>query len=93
VIPFGLLDARLTRRRSCTFSTPPNRRVVVTENIVDYAPPDAREHAGLLLINARRWARTPSGLPRLAQALHAWLDARSAPHEQTREVAGLVEWL
>jgi uncharacterized protein YbjT (DUF2867 family) len=70
-----------------------HRRVVVTENIVDYAPPDAREHAGLLLINARRWARTPSGLPRLAQALHAWLDARSAPHEQTREVAGLVEWL
>src|SRR3954453_1864252 len=65
VIPFGLLDARLTRRRSCTFSTPPNRRGVVTENIVDYPPPDAREHAGLLLINARRWARTPSGLPRL----------------------------
>ncbi len=70
-----------------------HRRVVVTENIVDYAPLDAGGHAGLLLVNARRWPRTPSGLPRLSQALRAWLDARPAPHEQAEDVAGLVEWL
>src|SRR4051812_46706106 len=61
-------------------------RVVVTENVVDDAAVDAGEHAGLLLVNARRWPRTPSGLPRLAQALHAHLDAAGPD-------AGLVEWL
>jgi Domain of unknown function (DUF5615) len=70
-----------------------HRRVVVTENIVDYAPLDAGEHAGLLLVNARRWPRTPSGLPRLSHALHAWLDAHPEPREPTQDVAALVEWL
>jgi Domain of unknown function (DUF5615) len=70
-----------------------HRRVVVTENIVDYAPLDAGEHAGPLLVDARRWPRTARGLPRLSQALHVWLEAGPAPHEQAEHVAGPVEWL
>jgi Domain of unknown function (DUF5615) len=70
-----------------------HRRVVVTENIVDYAPLDAGEHAGLLLVNARRWPRTARGLSRLSQALGAWLNDRSTPQGQTQDVGGLVEWL
>jgi Domain of unknown function (DUF5615) len=69
------------------------QRVVVTENIVDYAPLDAGDHAGLLLVNARRWPRTPSGLPRLSQALRAWLHDRAAPEGPTQDISGLVEWL
>jgi hypothetical protein len=61
-------------------------RVVVTENVVDYATADAAEHVGLLLVNARRWPRTPSGLPRLAQAIQAHLEIAGRP-------SGLVEWL
>ncbi|MDK3256594.1 DUF5615 family PIN-like protein [Blastococcus capsensis] len=66
-----------------------NRRVVVTEKIVDFAPLDVEEHAGLLLVNARRWPRTPSGLPRLLAALHA----RPGVDDRSRRSAGLVEWL
>jgi hypothetical protein len=61
-------------------------RVVVTENVVDYATVDAAEHVGLLLVNARRWPRTPSGLPRLVGAIRAHLEAPEG-------AAGLVEWL
>lgn len=61
-------------------------RVVVTENVVDYAAVDTSEHAGLLLVDARRWPRTPSGLPRLLQAIQAHL-------ESAGQTAGLVEWL
>ena len=61
-------------------------RVVVTENVVDHATLDVDEHAGLLLVNARRWPRTPSGLPRLAAAIQAHLEAPG-------RTAGLVEWL
>jgi hypothetical protein len=68
-------------------------RVVVTENVVDHAPMDVGEHAGLLLVNARRWPRTPSGLPRLLTALRSWLDVRTGGDERTRRSAGLVEWL
>lgn len=69
------------------------RRVVVTENIVDFAPLDVEEHAGLLLVNARRWPRTPRGLPRLLAALRAWLDARPGADDRSRRGAGPVEWL
>jgi hypothetical protein len=62
-------------------------RVLVTENAVDYAPLDAAEHAGLLLVNAVRWPRTPKGLPRLRRALGARLADR------TRQEIPLVEWL
>ncbi|MGR7026375.1 DUF5615 family PIN-like protein [Geodermatophilus sp. URMC 62] len=67
-------------------------RVVVTENVVDFAPLDVDAHAGLLLVNGRHWPRTPSGLPRLLPALRAWLDARTAEEEVRRGVV-LVEWL
>ncbi|MDP9460879.1 MAG: DUF5615 family PIN-like protein [Actinomycetota bacterium] len=68
-------------------------RIVVTENVVDYAPLDAEEHARLLLVNARRWPRTPSGLPRLLTALHVWLEARPGGEDPSERGAGLVEWL
>jgi hypothetical protein len=68
-------------------------RVVVTENVVDYAPLDVDEHAGLLLVNARRWPRTPSGLPRLLAALHSWLEARTDGDDSSERGTGLVQWL
>src|SRR3712207_5564640 len=67
-----------------------NGRVVVTENAVDYAPPDVDEHVGILLVNARRWPRTPSGLPRLSAALRAGLGARV---RRASKEPGLVDWL
>lgn len=51
-----------------------HRRVVVTENVVDFAVLAATDHAGLLLLNARRWPRTAARLDRLRDALAAWLD-------------------
>ncbi len=68
-------------------------RVVVTENVVDHAHLDPDEHVGLLLVDARRWPRTPSGLPRLSAALRAWLAARAGRREPDPRGAGLVEWL
>lgn len=68
-------------------------RVVVTENVVDYAPLDVERHAGLLLVNARRWPRTPSGLPRLLAALRSRLESGSGGDESTGRGVGLVEWL
>jgi hypothetical protein len=68
-------------------------RVVVTENVVDYAPLDAEAHAGLLLVNARRWPRTPNGQPRLLTALRTWLRAHAGPGYAADSGAGLVEWL
>jgi hypothetical protein len=62
-------------------------RIVVTENVTDYTRLEPAEHAGLLLVNARRWPRTASGLPRLVEALGAWLTAR------TTSAASVVEWL
>lgn len=50
-------------------------RIVVTENVADYATLGPAERVGLLLVNARRWPRTPVGLPRLGAALAAWLAA------------------
>ncbi|MGR6965292.1 DUF5615 family PIN-like protein [Geodermatophilus sp. URMC 61] len=68
-------------------------RAVVTENVVDYAPLDVDEHAGLLLVNARRWPRTPSGLPRLLTALRFWLDTRTGGGDSSERGTGLVQWL
>ena len=65
-------------------------RTVVTENVVDFALLDVEAHAGLLLVNARRWPRTPNGRPRLLTALHNWLEARG--NRDPRE-PGVVEWL
>lgn len=70
-----------------------NGRVVVTENVVDYAPLDPADHPGLLLVNSRRWPRTPSGLPRLSAALRSWLEVRADRRAPGPEGAGLVEWL
>ena len=50
-------------------------RVVVTENVVDHAPPDVEAHAGLLFVNVRRWSWTPNGQPRSLTALRDWLEA------------------
>ena len=68
-------------------------RVVVTENVVDYASMDVEQHAGLLLVNARRWPQNPSGLPRLLTALRVWLGARPGGNNPTGQGVGLVEWL
>ena len=68
-------------------------RVVVTENVVDYASMDVEQHAGLLLVNARRWPQNPSGLPRLLTALRVWLGARPGENTPTSQGVGLVEWL
>ena len=68
-------------------------RVVVTENVVDYASMGVDEHAGLLLVDARRWPRIPSGLPRLLTALRSWLDARTGGSESCERGTGLVQWL
>jgi hypothetical protein len=68
-------------------------RVVVTENVVDYVPLDVEAHAGLLLVNARRWPRTPNGQPRLLTALRGWLQAHAGPSYAADSGAGLVEWL
>jgi hypothetical protein len=68
-------------------------RVVVTENVVDYASMDITEHAGLLLVNARRWPRTSNGQPRLLTALRAWLQARVDREDSDSGREGIVEWL
>lgn len=62
-------------------------RIVVTENIVDYARLDPSTHAGLLLVNAQRWPRTPAALPRLRAALVAWFETSAHDGE------GTVGWL
>lgn len=77
----GSPDAEVARRARA------EGRVVVTENVVDYATPDPAAHAGLLLVNARRWPRTRAGLPRLRAALAAWLEAPVAGEQAT------VAWL
>jgi hypothetical protein len=61
-------------------------RVVVTENVADFASLDVTDHGGLLFVNARRWRRTRSALPRLTQALDTWLGRRG-------DAAPVVEWL
>ena len=46
-------------------------RCLVTENVRDFAVLVRQSsHHGVLLVHARRWPRTPSGLRRLADALH-----------------------
>jgi hypothetical protein len=59
----------------------------LTANGFDYAPVDPAAHAGLLLVNARRWPRTPTALPRLRAALDAWMKG-TADKDQ-----GVVGWL
>lgn len=61
-------------------------RVVVTENVVDFAPLDLHRHAGVLLVNARRWPRTKAGIEHLRVALARWLDAHG-------DEAPPVSWL
>ena len=68
-------------------------RVLVTENVADFASMDITEHAGLLLVSARRWPRTSSGQPRLLTALRRWLRAHAGPGYAAGRGAGLVEWL
>jgi hypothetical protein len=62
-------------------------RVVVTENVIDFASLDAAEHGGVLLLNARRWPRTPRGLARIRAAIDAWLRGRREGDSAT------VQWL
>lgn len=68
-------------------------RVVVTENVVDSAFLDPADHPGLLLVNSRRWPRTPGGLPRPSAALRSWLHGRADRGAPEPGGAGLVEWL
>lgn len=63
------------------------RRIIVTENVGDYLALEPADHAGLLLVDARRWPRGPVGQPRLRKALASWM-AESAHDEE-----GLVDWL
>ncbi len=68
-------------------------RVLVTENVADFASMDIAEHAGLLLVCARR---RPAHVERPAEALTAlrtWLRARAGPSYAADSGAGLVEWL
>ncbi len=68
-------------------------RVLVTENVADFASMDIAEHAGLLLVSARRRPRTSNGQLRLLTALRTWLRARAGPSYAADSGAGLVEWL
>lgn len=70
-----------------------DQRVIVTENIADFASFDRGEHVGLLLVNDNRWPRTANRLPRLADALSAWLATSPTANAPTAEADGLVEWL
>ena len=70
-----------------------NDRVLVTENAADFASMDIVEHAGLLLVPARRWPRTSSGQPRLLTALRAWLQAQVDRKDSDPGREGIVEWL
>ena len=70
-----------------------NDRVLVTENVADFASMDIAEHAGLLLVPARRWPRTSSGQPRLLTAMRAWLQARVDRENPDPGPEGIVEWL
>lgn len=57
-------------------------RWIVTENVKDFRPllqacvGAGVEPVGLLLVDGRRFPRTPAGLPVLARALSAWLSQR-----------------
>jgi Domain of unknown function (DUF5615) len=62
-------------------------RVVITENVIDYVTLEPDAHAGLLLVNARRWRRTPAGIPRLRAALAEWIEGTGA------DGRGGVNWL
>lgn len=62
-------------------------RVVVTENVADFLSLGADDRGGLLLLNARRWPRTPRGIVRIGDALEAWLD------ETRDEQTAAVQWL
>jgi hypothetical protein len=64
-----------------------HQRVVVTENVADFLGLEAQGHAGLLLLNARRWPRTPSGLGRICSSLDSWL--KSAGNRDSV----VLEWL
>jgi hypothetical protein len=63
-----------------------HERAVVTENVVDYAGLEPGAHGGLVLVNSRRWPRTRSRIPRLADALGALLTTHPAQQ-------GPVAWL
>jgi Domain of unknown function (DUF5615) len=61
-------------------------RMVVTENVADFAALDVADHGGLLFVHPRRWRRSRSALPRLTRALETWLGRRAAAPPS-------VEWL
>jgi Domain of unknown function (DUF5615) len=64
-----------------------HQRVVVSENVVDFVSLGASERGGLLLLNARRWPRTPQALDTIRAAIDGWL---RKPHD---ERVATVEWL
>lgn len=55
-------------------------RCLVTENVRDFSTL-ARQtgHAGILLVNSRRWPRTPRGMHALTDALHTLLSEGRTP--------------
>lgn len=56
------------------------RRVLVTENVHDFAVlARDRAHQGLLFVNGRRWPRTRAGIPALVAALSSAISTGSLP--------------
>ncbi|GAB3184406.1 hypothetical protein FHX75_121306 [Micromonospora palomenae] len=57
-----------------------HQRCVVTENVRDFARlAPQMPHAGIILVSARRFPRTRSGLARLLDALDGVLATKSVP--------------
>lgn len=64
------------------------RRCLVTENVRDFAVLAQQSgHAGIIFVHARRWPRTPSGIPKITDALHTLLVEGRTPAN------GEVTWL
>ena len=63
-------------------------RCLLTENVRDFAVlARYTTHAGLLLANSRRWARTRDGIGRLAASLHDVISSGALP------LQGETRWL
>jgi len=61
---------------------------LLTENVRDLTVLGRRtNHAGVLLVHARRWPRTRAGLPALANAVHHAISAGRLPGP------GEISWL
>ena len=65
-----------------------SQRVLVTENIRDFATLAIQlPHYGVVMVNGRRWRRTPAGMPRIAAALNRMINSGQLPGP------GEIAWL